>query len=61
MKARILIDSTITIPAGTIVDIDEKQFNILKAMNRVELADKVEKKETAKKVEPKKETRKAKK
>ena len=47
MKVKILVDSTITAKAGQIVDIDEKEFNILKKFNRVEV------------YEGKKETRKA--
>lgn len=61
MKARILIDSQIVVKSGTIVDIDEKQFEILSRLHRAELADKEPKKETTMKSEPKKETRKAKK
>lgn len=61
MKARIIVDSTITVKAGTIIDLEDKDFKVLESLNRAELADKPMKKETAKKVEPKKETRKGKK
>lgn len=60
MKGRILIDSQVTVKAGTIVDIDEKQYNILKALNRIEEAEMPKQRETATS-EVKKETRKAKK
>lgn len=54
-----LLDSTITVKAGEIVDIDEKQFAVLKALNRaIEYGSKPEKKEIA---EVKRETRKGKK
>ena len=49
MKAKLLVDTTITLKAGEIVDIDEKQYQMLKALNRVEPVQKEEKKETRKK------------
>ena len=59
MKVQMLADSTVTVKAGTIVDIDEKQYNILKGLKRCIPYEKKTKKE--KQVESKRETRKEKK
>lgn len=47
MKVKILVDSTITVPSGTIVDISEKQFRILRSLNRAEAYESETKKERA--------------
>lgn len=58
MKAKILIDSTITVKAGQIVDISDQQFQILRSLNRAVAYEKEEQKERA--VVEEKETRKKK-
>ena len=64
MKVKILVDSTITAKAGQIVEVDEKEYKILKRFNRVEAIE--DKKETRKVevaeevIEEKKQTRRAK-
>lgn len=45
MKIKVLVDSTITIKAGQIVDVDDKQFQILRSLNRAVAFEKEEKKE----------------
>lgn len=47
MKVKILVDSTITVASGTIVDISEKQFKILRSLNRAEAYEEETKKERA--------------
>lgn len=47
MKVKILVDSTITVSSGTIVDISEKQFKILRSLNRAEAYEEETKKERA--------------
>ena len=46
MKVKLLVDTMVSIKGGTVIDIDEKQYTILKRMNRCIAFEDEPKKET---------------
>lgn len=49
MKAKILVDTTLTVKAGQIVDVMDNEMPLLISLGRVEPAEEKEKKQTKKK------------
>lgn len=57
MKVKLLVDTTVTLKGGSVIDVDDTQYNLLKKLNRAIPFEAEPKKEVT---EVKKETRKKK-